>query len=103
MEVKMPSQIQIDSPRRLQVFLCHSSGDKLIVRNLYQRLKACNVDPWLDKEKLLPGQDWDLEIQKVVRKSDVVLICLSNDFIEKEGYGQKEIKLALDTALEKPD
>lgn len=38
-----------------------------------------------------------------MRKSDVVLVCLSNDFIIKEGYGQKEIKLALNTALEKPE
>ena len=44
-----------------------------------------------------------MEIQKAVSNSDVVLICLSRDFIVKEGYGQKEIKLALDTALEKPD
>jgi TIR domain len=91
------------SPRQLQAFLCHSSGDKLAVYQLFQRLKEYNIDPWLDKENLLPGQDWDLEIQKAVRKSDVVLICLSPDFIVKEGYGQKEIKLALDTALEKPE
>jgi hypothetical protein len=23
---------------------------------------------WLDKEKLLPGQDWELEIHKAVRE-----------------------------------
>ncbi len=99
----MPSQIQAVAPRRLRVFLCHSSDDKPIVRNLYQQLRDCNVDPWLDEEKLIPGQDWDLEIQKAVRKSDAILICLSPDFVIKEGYGQKEIKLALDTALEKPE
>lgn len=30
------------------------------------------VDAWFDKAKLLPGQDWELEIRKVVRKS---IIC----------------------------
>ncbi len=27
-------------PRKLRVFLCHASQDKLIVRELYQRLLA---------------------------------------------------------------
>jgi len=45
--------------RKLRVFLCHSSQDKPIVRELYQRLLAEGwIDPWLDEEKLFPGQDW---------------------------------------------
>jgi len=51
--------------RLLKVFLCHASQDKPIVRELYRRLNAEGwIDPWLDEEKLLPGQDWDLEIEK---------------------------------------
>ena len=51
--------------RKLRVFLCHSSQDKPIVRELYQRLNAESwIDPWLDEAKLLPGQDWDMEIEK---------------------------------------
>jgi hypothetical protein len=51
--------------RKLRVFLCHSSQDKPIVRELYQRLNAEGwIDPGLDEEKLLPGQDWDMEIEK---------------------------------------
>ena len=43
--------------RKLRVFLCHSSQDKPIVRELYQRLNAEGwIDPWLDEEKLLPGR-----------------------------------------------
>jgi len=53
--------------RKLRIFLCHASQDKLIVRELYQRLLAEGwIDPWLDEEKLLPGQDWDMEIEKAV-------------------------------------
>src|SRR6266849_4535677 len=91
------------SPRHLRVFLCHSSGDMLAVRNLYQRLKACNVNPWLDKENLLPGQNWENEIRKAVRAADVVIVCLSREAISKTGYVQKEIKFALDVADEQPE
>src|SRR5260370_34116492 len=90
-------------PRRLRVFLCHSSGDKPLVRNLYQRLNACNIDPWLDQENLLPGQDCHQEIRKAVRLTDVVIVCLSRESINKTGFVQKEIKFALDVADEQPE
>ena len=82
---------------------CHSSGDKHIVRDLYQRLKTCNVDPWLDEENLLPGQNWEQEIRKAVRSSDVVIVCLSPGSISKTGFVQKEIKFALDIVDEQPE
>lgn len=89
--------------RPLKVFLCHASGDKPVVRDLYKRLTADGVDAWLDQERLLPGQDWRMEIPRAVREADVIVICLSNKSISKEGYVQKEIKFALDIAEEKPD
>ena len=50
----------------LKVFLCHAHSDKDAVKALYARLTQDGVDAWLDKEKLLPGQDWELEIRKAV-------------------------------------
>src|SRR6266498_913864 len=92
-----------ETKRPLKVFLCHASGDKPVVRELYKRLTAEGVDAWLDQEKLLPGQDWRVEIPRAVREADVVVICLSNKSITKEGYVQREIKFALDSAQEKPE
>jgi len=90
--------------RKLRVFLCHSSQDRPIVRELYQRFLAEGwIDPWQDKEKLLPGQEWELEIEKSVEAADVVIVCLSKSSVEKEGYYQKEIKKVLDVADEKPE
>jgi len=92
------------SPRPLRVFLCHASTDKPAVRDLYQRLSQEGfIQPWLDEEDLVPGQDWQLEIPKAVRTSDVVLVCLSPQSITKAGYVQKEIKFALDVADEQPE
>ena len=95
----MPEEEQ----RPLRVFLCHASADKPAVRDLYKRLKTDGVEPWLDVENLLPGQKWQVEIPSAVRESDVVLICLSEKSINKEGYVQKEISFALDRALEMPE
>jgi len=87
----------------LRIFLCHSSGDKPAVRNLYQRLSSDGFDPWLDEEKLLPRQEWEVEIAKAVQTSDVVIVCLSHKAINKAGYVHKEIKDALDEAEKQPE
>ena len=87
----------------LKVFLCHSSGDKPAVRELHESLGRTGYDPWLDEDKLLPGQDWDPQIRKAVRQSHVVIVCLSTQAASKAGFVQKEIRLALDVADEQPE
>jgi formylglycine-generating enzyme required for sulfatase activity len=90
--------------RKLKVFICHSSNDKPEVRDLYRQMAAETwIDPWLDEVKLFPGQDWDFEIVKAVETADVVIACISNNSVTKEGYIQKELKFVLDLALEKPE
>ena len=90
-----------EAKRPLKVFLCHAHSDKDTVKALYDRLTQDGVDAWLDKEKLLPGQDWEFEIRKAVHEADVVVVCLSKQF-NQAGFRQKEVRLALDTAMEKP-
>src|SRR5512141_1573698 len=90
--------------RPLRIFLCHSSSDKPTVRELYQKLSAEGwMDVWLDEEKLLPGQDWDYEIDRALDNSDAVIVTLSTGSVSKEGYVQKELRFALDIAFEKPE
>ncbi|HSS22010.1 MAG TPA: TIR domain-containing protein [Pyrinomonadaceae bacterium] len=89
--------------RSLKVFLCHSKADKPQVRELHDRLRAESFDPWLDEEKLLPGQEWEAEISKAVRSTDVVIVCLSKASTSKAGFVQKEISYALDVAEKQPE
>jgi formylglycine-generating enzyme required for sulfatase activity len=88
----------------LRVFLCHSSYDKAAVRELYQKLHAEGwIDPWLDKAKILPGQDWRSVIEQAVEEAHLVVVCLSSHSVNKEGFVQREIRYASDIALEKPE
>jgi formylglycine-generating enzyme required for sulfatase activity len=89
--------------RPLRVFLCHASQDKPAVRKLHRYLKQRGVQPWLDELDLLPGENWEVEIPNAIFSSDVILVCLSKNSVDKEGYVQKEISFALDKALEKPE
>ncbi len=91
------------STKPLKIFLCHSSGDKAQVKPLHDFLLKSAAAPWLDSEQLLPGQDWNLEINKALDDSDVILLCLSKKSVDKEGYVQREMRIALDRALEMPE
>jgi CheY-like chemotaxis protein len=89
--------------RPISVFLCHSSVDKPVVRELYFKLSRSFVDPWFDEQKLVGGQHWEYEIRKAVKESDIVMACLSKRSVTSSGYLHKEIRYALDAADEKPE
>ncbi len=90
--------------RKLRVFLCHASQDKPLVRELRLRFADVGwIDPWLDEKKLHPGEDWRVSIEEAVESSDLVLICLSNNSVNKEGFVQKELRYAREIALEKTE
>lgn len=80
------------------VFICHAKEDKDHAIRLYNQLKKNDICPWLDENDLVPGQDWDREIKKVIEQCDVILILISNNSISKRGYVQTEIKKALNVA-----
>ena len=92
-----------ETKRPLKVFLCHASIDKPKVRELYRYLRRRGVNPWFDEEHLVGGQDWQVEIPKALATSDAIIICLTKNSVDKEGYIQREIKFALEKALEMPE
>lgn len=79
----------------LKVFLNHASEDRALVMPYFDKLKMLGHDPWIDRY-LLPGQDWNEEIQRAFLSSDVVLIFMSPRSVKKRGYVQKEIYDALE-------
>lgn len=101
--VSAQQEIRDTAQRPLRIFLCYSHGDRALVRDLHRRLAQAGFDPWLDEEKILAGQDWQYEITKAVRATDVVIVCLSRGAVTKRGFIHKEIKQALDVADRQPE
>ena len=87
---------------KIRIFLAHASEDKDSVTALYSRLKASGFDPWLDKMDLLPGQNWQAEIPKAIKDSDVFIACLSQQSVAKQGYVQREFRMALNAMANRP-
>lgn len=71
--------------RPLRVFLCHSSKDNSIARELYHHLNAEGwMDVWFIEAKLLPSQNWGVEIVKGAESADVVIVLVSKNSYTKE-------------------
>ena len=89
--------------RRLRVFLCHSSRDQSIARELYQQLKTEQwMEVWFIEASLLPSQDWDLEIRRAIRNSDMLIFLCSKNSIETEETSYPNINFVLDVLHKKP-
>jgi len=89
---------------KLIPFLCYAKENQTVVREFGQRLKSEGwIDPWFDEEDILPGQIWQDSVINAVRQSHMVIVFLSKIAIASEGFFQRELKLALDTAAEKPE
>jgi hypothetical protein len=87
----------------IRIFLCHAVEDKSKVRELHKRLsEEQGLYVWFDETDLMPGDDWQLRISRSIRDSDAVIICLSKVATEKSGFVQREMRLALEAADEKP-
>ena len=84
-----------------QIFISYAREDYEAVEQLYNRLQYAGFKSWMDKKDILPGERWESSIEKAIRESDFVLICLSNKSVGKRGMLQREIKEALDLWREK--
>jgi hypothetical protein len=58
-----------------QIFLSYAREDRKRVEKLYQELSKAGFKPWMDKRDILPGEKWELAIQKAIQRSDFFLIC----------------------------
>lgn len=88
--------------RSVHVFLIHSHADRKIVHRLYRRMKRDGINAWMDVESLQPGQNWQNEIRRALLKSGVVVVCLSRQFNQRQGYRHVELRIALEKARSLP-
>jgi hypothetical protein len=88
--LELPSTEEVKRPT---IFICHASEDKEYASSLYEKLKSVGYKPWLDKENLRGGDQWDEVIKKVIKKEiDYFLVLQSKNLSMKlEGYVNKEI------------
>ena len=76
--------------------------DARAVDRLYRALDEHGFAPWMDRRKLLPGQNWPRAIEEAIETSDFFVACFSRNSVNKKGGFQAEIRYALDCARRVP-
>lgn len=84
------------------VFVAYAVEDLAIVRRLCEALRTAGCSPWLDKDRLLPGQRWTRSIERAISDADAFVACFSSRSVAKEGQFQSELRHALDCARKRP-
>jgi hypothetical protein len=91
-----------NNDENLKVFISYAREDTEAANRLYNDLKMFGLDPWLDTESLLGGDNWRIVIKEAIRDSRYFIPLLSSNSVEKIGYVQRELKEALEVLLEFP-
>jgi hypothetical protein len=73
------------------VFLSHSSKDKLTVRDVAERLRADGLRVWFDDWQLRPGDSVPAKVEQGLEESRVLVLCMSanafgSDWAQLESY-----------------
>ena len=85
-----------------QVFIAYVEEDLVLARRLRDRIAAAGCSPWMDKDKLVPGQDWPRAIRRAIEISDTFVACFSTRSTSKRGPFQSELRWALECAQRMP-
>ena len=80
----------------LKVFISYAKEDQKAAIIYYDLLLQEGVSPWLDVKKLLPGQNWEAEIEKAFSDSNLVILLLSQKSVTKRGFVQREANDAVE-------
>jgi tetratricopeptide (TPR) repeat protein len=89
--------MRTDKPK-IGLFISYAREDENEARRLYNDLKNAGLNPWLDKENILPGKDWTIAIKRAIEQSRFFIPLFSSYSVSKRGYIQKEFRYALDYA-----
>jgi hypothetical protein len=85
-----------------RVFIAYVQEDAARAEHLFNDLAASGFDPWMDRRKLLPGQNWPRAIEAAIDSAHFVVACFSRHSVRKTGGFQAEIRYALDCARRLP-
>jgi hypothetical protein len=87
---------------KARVFIAYVQEDLAAAKKLYAALEQRGFHPWLDKKKLLPGQNWPRAIENAIQASNFFVACFSQRSTCKRGSFHSELRFALSCAAQVP-
>src|SRR5206468_9144023 len=68
-------EYQFTADSHPKIFLAHVVEDRPWADRLFEELEQRGYAPWLDRRKLLPGQNWPRAIEEAIDTSDFFIAC----------------------------
>lgn len=76
------------------VFIAHSNDDKRMARELAEKLRARDIDVFLDEDSLPAGEDYDGRIRAAIGACRVFVFLASPSSIKAGAYALTELRIA---------
>jgi hypothetical protein len=80
----------------LNVFVSYAKEDRDRAIKYFDLLAKEGTSPWMDIKRLLPGQNWEAEIERAFSDANVVVLLLSKRSVSKRGFVQREANEAIE-------
>jgi hypothetical protein len=95
-------RVSLRDANRPRIFIAYATEDAAMAERLFQAFRSRGYAPWLDRRKLLPGQNWPRRIEDAIASADFFVACFSSHSVRKRGGFQSEVRYALDCASRIP-
>jgi tetratricopeptide (TPR) repeat protein len=83
----------------VKIFLSYAYEDETLRNALVRHLKLLEnqggITIWHDR-KILPGAEWQDEIDQHLKSAEIILLLISSDFLDSEYRNGSELRLALE-------
>src|SRR5205807_7638861 len=93
----------VETARSVRIFYAYAHADKDLRNNLAKQLDSLGrghlrgwyISGWYDRE-ILPGTDWNKEIDENLNKAHIILLLISPDFLSSDYCYGIEMKKAME-------
>lgn len=85
-----------------RIFIAYAAEDYACAGRLYSALVSAGFNPWIDRKKLLPGQNWRRCIERTIDTCDFFIACFSSKSVRKRGQFPYEVRYGLRCAERMP-
>jgi class 3 adenylate cyclase len=84
-------------------FVSYVREDRLAVENLCAELKRHDIAVWLDREKIHPGERWQIAIRRAIEEGAFFIACFSTSYnVRGNSYMNVELTIAIDQLRSRP-
>ena len=84
--------------RKVSLFIsyCHEEKDYLKQLKVYLNERDCpKINIW-DDGAIMPGKEWDTEIKRRLNSSNIIILLISQSFLNSDYINKTELKIALE-------